>query len=90
MYVIVVVWIVVVLIGILLFARFTRPPTAPRIGVPGERAAAPRRVYPLWLVLVLLILLVTALWFTLHYGTQHLGAGRSAATPGVTAGPPRG
>ena len=90
MYVIVAVWIVVIVIAILLLVRFTRPPTAARIGVPGERVATPRRVYPLWLVLVLLILLVVAIWFTLHYGALHVGPGRAATAPAVTAAPPRG
>ncbi len=89
MYVIVVVWVVAIVLGALLFQRFTRPPTTPTIGVPGQRIAA-RRVYPLWLVLVLFILLVIALWVTLRQRALHVGPGRSATAPVVTAGPPRG
>lgn len=90
MYVILVVWLVVIVIGALLFSRFTRPPTTPTVGVPGQRVVAPRRVYPLWLALVLLILLVIAIWVTLRYGAAHDGPGRSAAAGTVTTGAPRG
>lgn len=89
MYVIAVVWIVAIVLGVILFQRFTKPPTSPTIGVPGQRVA-PRRVYPLWLVLVLFILLVVALWVTLRYGSMHVAPARAAAFGSVTSGPPRG
>lgn len=89
MYVIAVVWIVAIVLGVILFQRFTKPPTTPTIGVPGQRVA-PRRVYPLWLVLVLFILLVVALWVTLRYGATHVGPASAAAAGIVTAGLPRG
>lgn len=89
MYVIAVVWIVAIVLGVILFQRFTRPPTAPTIGVPGQRVV-PRRVYPLWLVLVLFILLVIALWVTLRYGATHVGPAGAAGAATVTTTAPRG
>jgi hypothetical protein len=65
---IIIVWVLAIVIGGALVLRFTKAPTAPTVLVPGQGAAPPRRVLPLWLVVVLFILLVTALWITLAYG----------------------
>jgi hypothetical protein len=65
---IVVVWLVAILLGGMLWQRFTRPPGSPAVSVPGQTAVRPRRVLPLWLALVLLIILAAALWLTLRLG----------------------
>jgi hypothetical protein len=77
MWPIVAVWVAVVVVGGLLWHRFTKPPMSPTIPVPqvpGEKELPSRRVVPLWLVLVLLILLVGALWFTLQWGSSNAAA----------------
>jgi hypothetical protein len=66
---IVVVWIVAVVLGAILWQRFTRPPGAPTVLVPGQAVARQRRVVPLWLALVLLILLAVAAWLTIRWGS---------------------
>lgn len=63
---ILVVWIIVIAIGVVLWSRFTRAPGASAVTVPGQ-GFVPRRVIPVWLVLVLLILLVIALWATVRW-----------------------
>jgi len=65
---IVVVWVVAVALGGILWQRFTRPPGMPTVSVPGQTVARSRRVVPLWLALVLLILLAVAAWLTLRLG----------------------
>jgi hypothetical protein len=65
---IVVVWIVAILLGGILWQRFTRPPGMPTVAVPGQSIARPRRVVPLWLALVLLIILAVAAWLTIRWG----------------------
>lgn len=65
---IVVVWVVAIALGGILWQRFTRPPGAPTVPVPGQTVTRPRRVVPLWLALVLLILLAVAAWLTLRLG----------------------
>jgi len=65
---IVVVWIVAILLGGILWQRFTRPPGMPTVAVPGQSIARPRRVVPLWLALVLLIILALAAWLTIRWG----------------------
>lgn len=70
MWPIVIVWVVAVVIGWVLLSRFTRAPNAAVIVPPGGESVKPRRVYPLWLVLVLLLLLILAIWLTLQFGTQ--------------------
>ena len=58
-----IVWIVTLISGGVLWQRFTRIPAQSR--PPGSRApTATRRVVPLWLALVLLIVLITAVWLT--------------------------
>lgn len=66
---IVVLWVVAVALGGILWQRFTRPPGAPTVTVPGQAIARPRRVVPLWLALVLLIILVGAVWLSITWGT---------------------
>ena len=68
MWIIVLVWVIAIVIGGALWQRFTKAPVASTLSVPGQSAASARRVLPLWLVLVLLILLVAALWITFHVG----------------------
>jgi hypothetical protein len=68
MWIIVLVWVIAIAIGGALWQRFTKAPVAPTLTVPGQSAAPVRRVLPLWLVLVLLILLVAAIWITFHVG----------------------
>ena len=65
---IVVVWVVAIALGGILWQRFTRPPGVPTVPVPGQAVTRPRRVVPLWLALVLLILLAIAAWLTLRLG----------------------
>jgi hypothetical protein len=69
-----IVWIVTLVVGGVLWQRFTRVPVQ-AAGLasrsPGSRAPAmTRRVVPLWLALVLLILLVTAVWLTVRWGAS--------------------
>ncbi len=66
MWLIVFVWLVAVGAGAFLWTRFTRAPTTGTVRVPGQQFT-PRRVVPVWLVLVLLILLVIALWLTVRW-----------------------
>jgi hypothetical protein len=63
-----IVWLVVLILGGVLWQRFTRVPVQP--GGLGARGAstATRRVVPLWLALVLLILLIAAVWLTVRWG----------------------
>lgn len=68
MWIIVLVWVIAIAIGAALWQRFTKAPAAPTLTVPGEGAAPARRVLPLWLVVVLFILLVAAIWITFHVG----------------------
>ncbi len=63
---ILVAWIVAIAVGAALWTRYTRPPAASTVRVPGQ-TFAPRRVIPVWLVLVLLILLVVVLWVTVRW-----------------------
>ena len=59
------VWIIAVVIAAVLWQRYTR---APAIGVPSSGATPrTRRVVPVWLALVYLILLVVAIWVTLAW-----------------------
>jgi hypothetical protein len=66
-----IVWIVTLVTGGMLWQRFTRVPIqssgfASRS--PGSKSpATTRRVVPLWLAVVLLILLSTAVWLTLRW-----------------------
>jgi hypothetical protein len=57
-----IVWLVVVAVGGVLWQRFTRVP----VQSSGFSRIPPttRRVVPLWLAVVLLLLLVTAVWLT--------------------------
>jgi hypothetical protein len=62
-----IVWLVTLVIGGVLWQRFTRMPVQ-STGLTPRATPTTRRVVPLWLVLVLLILLVTAVWLTLRWG----------------------
>jgi hypothetical protein len=66
-WVIVVVWVLAIVIGGALWQRFTKAPM-PTVTVPGQRTTEVRRVFPLWLVLVELILLVAGIWITFSVG----------------------
>jgi hypothetical protein len=61
-----IVWLVTLVLGGVLWQRFTRAPVLP--GGLASRAP-PRRVVPLWLALALLILLATAVWLTVRWGS---------------------
>jgi hypothetical protein len=65
-----IVWIVTLVLGGVLWQRFTRVPVR-SAGLasrsPGPQAPAThRRVVPLWLALVVLVLLITAVWLTVR------------------------
>jgi hypothetical protein len=62
-----IIWLVTLVIGGVLWQRFTRVPVQ-STGLTARATPTTRRVVPLWLVLVLLILLVTAVWLTLRWG----------------------
>ena len=66
---IVVVWVVAIVLGGLLWQRFTLPPGGPTVTIPGQATTRPRRVVPLWLALVLLIIVVVAAWLTIRWGS---------------------
>lgn len=70
-----IVWIVTLVLGGLLWQRFTRVPA--RLGGVGVRAAttSTRRVVPLWLALVLLILFGVAVWLTVRWGAPLWSTG---------------
>lgn len=61
-----IIWLVVLVLGGLLWQRFTRVPM--QASAPGRAPATTRRVVPLWLAVVLLILLITAVWLTVRWG----------------------
>jgi hypothetical protein len=69
-----VVWIVTLLLGGVLWQRFTRVPARPG-GVGLRAATTTRRVVPLWLALLLLILFGTAVWLTVRWGAPLWVAG---------------
>ena len=70
-----IVWLVTLAIGGVLWQRFTRVPA--QIGGVGMRAAtSTRRVVPLWLAVVLLILFGAAIWLTVRWvGPAWIGGG---------------
>jgi hypothetical protein len=61
-----IVWVVVLVLGGVLWQRFTRVPVQ-SAGL-ASRAPTTRRVVPLWLALVLLVLLISAVWLTVRWG----------------------
>jgi hypothetical protein len=65
-----IVWLVALVLGGVLWQRFTRVPVQPtgfwRPSAPLTPLPRTRRVVPLWLALVLLILLITAVWLTVR------------------------
>jgi len=75
-----IVWLVTLVVGGILWQRFTRVPA--RAGGVGVRAAtSTRRVLPLWLALVLLILFATAVWLTVRWGAPLWNGGVPSETP---------
>ncbi len=81
-----VVWLVTLVVGGVLWQRFTRVPAQP--GGLGTRAAtSTRRVLPLWLALVLVVLFAVAIWLTVRWGVPVSGGGGSGAG-GAGAGTP--
>jgi hypothetical protein len=64
-----VIWLVALVLGGVLWQRFTRVPVSSgfsRSSVSPTSAPATRRVVPLWLALVLLVLLIAAVWLTVR------------------------
>ena len=59
-----IIWLVVLLAGGLLWQRFTRVPV--QSSGFSRVPTTTRRVIPLWLVVVLLLLLSTAVWLTVR------------------------
>jgi hypothetical protein len=71
-----VVWIVTLILGAVLWQRFTRVPI--QTGGVGLRAAtSTRRVVPLWLALLLLIVFGIAVWLTIRWGAPLWSGGPS-------------
>jgi hypothetical protein len=62
-----IVWLVTLVVGGILWRRFTRVPVQPG-GLGTRSATSTRRVVPLWLALVLLILFGIAVWLTIRWG----------------------
>ena len=65
-----IVWVVTLVVGGVLWQRFTRVPA--QTGGYSRSAPAPRRVFPLWLAVVLLILLIVAVWLTVRMATSDV------------------
>jgi hypothetical protein len=64
-----IIWLVTLVLGGVLWQRFTRVPVSSgfsRQSTSPTSAPATRRVVPLWLALVLLVLLVVAAWLTVR------------------------
>jgi hypothetical protein len=64
-----VIWLVTLVLGGVLWQRFTRVPVSTgfsRSSTSPASAPATRRVVPLWLAVVLLILLIAAVWLTVR------------------------
>jgi hypothetical protein len=62
------IWLFALVLGSVLWQRFTRVPA--QLGGLGTRiGTSTRRVVPLWLALVLLILFGVAIWLTLRWGS---------------------
>ena len=74
------VWLVTLVLGGVLWQRFTRVP-AQAGGVGVRSATSTRRVLPLWLALVLLILFCVAVWLTVRWVGPLLAGGGGANTP---------
>jgi hypothetical protein len=66
-----IVWLIVIVLGGVLSQRFTRVPIQSAGLAP--RSPTTRRVLPLWLALVLLILIVTAVWLTVRWAIAGSG-----------------
>ena len=74
-----IVWLVTLVVAGVLWQRFTRVPARPG-GVGLRAATTTRRILPLWLALVLLILFGTAVWLTVRFGAP-LWSGGGGAVP---------
>jgi hypothetical protein len=65
-----IIWLVTLVVGGVLWQRFTRVPVqSARLASSSPELRSPhttRRVLPLWLALVLLILLIGAVWLTVR------------------------
>jgi hypothetical protein len=72
----IIVWVVTLVLGGVLWQRFTRLPVQPR-GFATPAATSRRRVVPLWFAVVLLILLGVAVWLTLRWGAPLWRSGTS-------------
>jgi hypothetical protein len=83
-----IVWLVTLIVGGMLWQRFTRVPAqAGGLGV--RSATSTRRVLPLWLALVLLILFCVAVWLTLRLGAPLWGElGPAGDSPAGATGTP--
>ena len=62
-----IVWVITLVLGGVLWQRFTRVPAQPG-GVGIRSATSTRRVLPLWLAVLLLILFCIAVWLTVRWG----------------------
>jgi hypothetical protein len=71
-------WLVTLVLAGVLWQRFTRVPAQPG-GLGVRSATSTRRVLPLWLALVLLILFCVAVWLTLRWGASLWSGGSTAA-----------
>ncbi len=69
-----IVWLVTLVLAGALWQRFTRVP-AQTGGVGIRSATSTRRVLPLWLALVLLILFGVAIWLTVRWSVGGSGGG---------------
>ncbi|MFN2565261.1 MAG: hypothetical protein ABR499_09665 [Gemmatimonadaceae bacterium] len=69
-----IVWIVTLVLGGVFWQRFTRVPARPG-GVGLRAATTTRRVVPLWLALVLLILFGVAVWLTVRWSAPLWNSG---------------
>ena len=63
-------WIVALALVGLLWSRFSRPPVSraeTQAPILGSTATRPRRVVPVWLAFVVLVVLAVAVWLTLRF-----------------------
>jgi hypothetical protein len=61
-----IVWLVTLVVSGVLWQRFTRVPVQPG-GLGTRSATSTRRVVPVWLALVLVVLFAVAIWLTLRW-----------------------
>jgi hypothetical protein len=70
-------WLMTLLLAGLLWQRFTRVPSPPG-GLRAPTGTVTRRVLPLWLVIVLIVLIGIAVWLTLRWGAPLWSGGSGA------------